>query len=181
MSKWDSVRHPDLDKTWEDCRLLAWKIACKCANINGGEANDYIGHLFIFMNRCLHSYNPNRGTKFSTWFARSALADTWKNSLCGTWSLVYIDRFGTFEQINEGHRHKIPEPCDKVDRPFNRALDMDPHDSMSLAIRDAGLREAYCVLMTQAYNEAAHVVGKRLGISRERVRQLKIRGISRCG
>jgi RNA polymerase sigma factor (sigma-70 family) len=55
------------DETYRDVEKLIWRLAWKARAIHGGEMEDYISAMNEEFMVALTSYDPSRGTSFSTW------------------------------------------------------------------------------------------------------------------
>lgn len=68
------ARHPHLDHMWEKHRRLIHWWATKIGRILSCKPSEYLGILYIRLNRVLWHWEPKLGYKFSTYYSSHILA-----------------------------------------------------------------------------------------------------------
>ena len=185
-------KHPQFDTYWEQHRGLVWWASKLAARKLGGNVHDYLATYTIRLNRALYSFDPERGIKFASYYARRLYEDAIKSFLrfeSESWALSWAKQNATTEALKQAEveyafheqdniLYRVPEEhSDVMDEIigsfetveecwnfFCRSLDKRDRFILEARIRDGLTLEA---------------IGLRLGITKQRVRQLYCRALDR--
>lgn len=153
-------RHAEFDTYWRQHELLVYWWAHQLARSFGGAAEEYIGWLVVRFNNALFGFDPSRGGKFMTYFAKRLFSDCRR-------------------ELGKPH-NGIPDNVDVV-APLKTDIEMSDRFDAVWDVANRILTDRQRDVLTGRFFEGRTLkeIGERLGISREGVRQLEQRAIQR--
>lgn len=181
------------DEAWRDYERLAWKAAIRASRIFGGRAEDYIGSVYVKLAIAAKYWQPDHGTKFSSFFMRGYLAcvDQWfaryeseRNSL-GYYKrnrkdvehLQQIQYFNAYETDSIFWRPPQRDDwCTDILKLFDTPQDLWAYLTRWLSFRDKMVLERI-----YRYGHTLREIAEDIGVTRQRVEQIAARAISRLG
>jgi RNA polymerase sigma factor (sigma-70 family) len=185
--------HPLFEAYCQQYERLLWRWAHKLARKARIRSEEVIGYLYLRMNRFLYAYKEELGYKFSTYFLSHVVPDFFRDVMqyeSESWAIWYkmrgpgndeedtptIQYYNSYEA--DGLFFKCPPPDDDWADEILKLFDTR-EDLWDFLMRGIDRRVREILEMRYKLDMTLAAIGRQWGLSRERVRQLEVRGLMR--